>query len=162
VAFFAALWLADAVRVAICSFNYPGQSVHFLDLNKMIRPDNSPSGNGYLLPSSLFYVFLSLYFLVQSIFVLGATFWEKASFVKTFSLGVILVIFFVLVCRWSILLIYKDFSQFEMALDSFKMFEDYTVPQKSRLLTLLFSLITLLNWTLAFLRFRESEVIKRF
>lgn len=161
-AFFVAFLLADAMRVAIFSFNYPDLGVHFVDLGKMIRPKDAPSGHGYLLQSNFFCFFLSLYFFVQSIFILGATFWEKASFVKTFSLGVILILLLVLVCRWAVLLSYDDFNQFGVVLSALDKLMDLTLEARVMFMTLFFSLAALSNWTLAFLRFKESEVIKKF
>jgi hypothetical protein len=163
IAFFVALWLADAIRVAICSFNYPNMEVGFMDLGKIAQTGKSNFAQGYMLPSfAIFYLFLSMYFFLQSIFILGATFWEKASYVKTFSAAIVLVILFVLVCRWAILFSYDDFGQFENVLRSFTLLDSYTTDAKMGLLTLFFSFIALFNWTLAFLRFKESEVIKRF
>ncbi len=159
IAFFVALWMADAIRVAVCSFNYPNMEVGFLDFGKIAQKQTNNFGDGYVLPSfAVFYLLLSMYFLLQSIFILGATFWEKASFVKTFSVVVVLVIVFVLLCRWTILLSYHDFDEFEKVLKPLVQSLDTRIG----LMSLFFSVITLFNWTLAFLRFRESEVIKRF
>lgn len=163
ISFFVALWLADAIRVAVCSFNYPDMEVGFLDLGKIAQKQTNYFDNSHMLPSfPAFYSLLSLYFFLQSIFILGATFWEKASFVKTFSAVILLVALFVLVCRWFVLLSFDDFKEFGLALKSLPLLDDYRVDLQFNSMTFGFSFIALCNWVLAFFRFKESEVIKRF
>jgi hypothetical protein len=39
IAFFIALWIADAIRVAFFAYKYPKLNVQFLDLNKLVNPE---------------------------------------------------------------------------------------------------------------------------
>lgn len=160
--FFVALFLADSVRVAICSFRYPTLDVHFIDFGKMIVANEDVGNFGYLLPSiPYFFFFLSLYFFNQSLFVLGTTFWEKLSFVKTFAVIVILGMVYIFVCRWVITASYEDQDSFFNVLNSFHL-KNLSDNGFLIRLTCITSFGALFNWTLAFFRFRESEIIKRF
>jgi len=100
-----------------------------------------------------------MYFLFQSLFLLGATFWEKASFIKTFTAILLIVFAYIILCRWAILLSYEDgLHGFGRVLSSFV---DGMEKQSLVLLKTTLSVFTLTNWILAFFRFRESGIIKR-
>jgi hypothetical protein len=161
ISFFVALWLADALRVGICAARYPGLEVNFLDLSKLIRTNDFEKNCAF--DPNVFALALSSYFLVQSIFILGATFWEKAAFVKTFTIGAAIVLVFILVCRWAILLSYGGFGGFENVLESFTVFRKNEISREQAFTVMasVISVFTLTNWTLAFCRIRESEIIKR-
>lgn len=165
IAFFISLWIVDAIRVGICSVRYPELDIHFLNLSKIIYPGEGGSPANYLFSNANhFSIALCAYLFFQSIFILGATFWEKATFIKTFSACVIITIVFVLICRWTILLAYGDFNTFFNVLNSFEPQMNKDSVEKNvftNAASVLF-VCTLINWTLAFFRFRESEIIKRF
>ena len=163
VSFFIAMWVADALRVAICSARYPDLDVAFVDLTKLIDPSVDWKGGGYVFPQYLFIMFVSIYLLFQSLFVLGSTFWEKVSFVKTFTVGALIVLSFVLLCRWAILLFYGELEGFGNVLNSFEPIDKKNLDKERALLYIscVISVFTLANWVLAFFRFRESEIIKR-
>ena len=118
IAFFAALWLADLLRVAICSVRYPEIDVNLLDFGKLIETKGD-RGSYVFGSGNEFGFFVGLFFFLQSICVLGSTFWEKVSFVKTFATGTILVLLFLLLANWTISIFYTDFEQFTNVLDSF-------------------------------------------
>ena len=165
IAFFISFWIADAIRVGICSARYPELDIHFLNLGKLIYPGKGGNPGNYLFyDSSHFNIAISAYLFFQSIFILGSTFWEKATFIKTFSAGVIITIVLILICRWTILLSYGDFNTFFNMLNSFESQMAGHVDQNkaSTGITVVLSVCALINWTLAFFRFRESEIIKRF
>lgn len=172
IAFLTALWMADIIRMGICSAYFPEHTVSFLDLTKLVYFDDGDwnQQHDHLLNGPIFAIIISIYFLFQSLFILGATFWEKTSFVKTFTAGIVIILTFVLVYRWTILFCYGDFAHLGNALESLldpikkiEMNEDRIITEKqvSLFVSLLISLFTLTNWTLSFFRFRESEIIKR-
>jgi hypothetical protein len=162
-AFFAALWVSDALRVGICSAVFPDLDVKFLDLTKLMDTSGTIWPSGYLFSKHLFIFLVSLYFLFQSIFLLGSTFWEKASFIKVFAANIVIAIVFLLLCRWSILLFYESFGHFGYVSRSFGEYidEHFTIQQGFRLASLILSAFTLFNWVIAYFRLRESEIIKR-
>jgi hypothetical protein len=166
ISFFIALWIADAVRVGICSARYPEQTMNFLDLSKLVYPGTEfTSRRDYVFDNMhLFAVALNIYFLIQSLFILGSTFWEKATFIKTFTVVAVIVLAYILVCRQAIRLSYGDLDGFGNVLASFEgVFNNDKISQKQAvtLVTSVLSVFTLANWTLAFFRIRESEIIKR-
>ena len=78
-----------------------------------------------------FVLMIASYFFCQSCFVLGSSVWPKNSFIKTFSAGMIIFIAYVLIV--------VGFA----------------------CLSAIAVLFTLTNWTLAYFRFKESEIINR-
>ena len=161
--FFISIWIADAIRVAICSACYPDISVTFVDLSKLVFTTDSYNNNDYAFPAEVFIVVTSLYFLLQSFFILGSTFWEKSSFIKTFTAGALIILSYILICRWAILLFYGDFDRFFNVLSSFESIgkEDISERLTTIILSSVISFFTLINWSLSYFRFRESEIIKR-
>lgn len=100
-----------------------------------------------------FLLAFSIYFFFQSCFVLGSTVWSKNAFVKTFVAGVGIVIVYVsvavMMCKW---LLENHYMQ------------DMGEPTENQLLllaTLVSSFMALFNWTVAYFRFKESEIINR-
>ncbi|MDL2304632.1 hypothetical protein LJC72_04750 [Bacteroides sp. OttesenSCG-928-D19] len=163
IAFIVALWIADILRVGICSARYPNLNIHFLDLNTLILHKKEESG---VCEANLFrYLVASAasgYLFHQSLFILGATFWEKASFVKTFIAEMVIVLIYVFLCRWAILLSYGGFEGFDHVLNSFEINNRRIGIEQVTTISLSFlSVFTLINWILAYFRFRESEVTKR-
>ena len=160
ISFFIALWFADAIRVAICSVSFPDIDIRFLDLSKMIAKPESKFYEYVFSAKYFFGACLGFYFLMQSLFILGSTFWERMSFIKTFSAGIIIVLLFLFLCNWAIQIGYDDNSnQFSNVMDSFG--SEKAEDQIFFIITGVFGLFTVANWVLAFLRFRESEIIKR-
>ena len=160
ITFFVALWVADLIRVAVFSVRYPDVDANMLDLSLLIKSNgkiNALFNDGYQ-----FSFFVGLFFLFQSLCVLGSTFWEKVSFVKTFAASTVIVLLFILLARWTILLFYTDVKQFENVLTSvFGRRKEMSDNEIFMMLTGIFAFFTLINWTISFFRFRESEIIKR-
>ena len=163
IAFFIALWLADAVRVAFFSYKYPELDIRFLDFSKLINPEKESNYSDYVFFSKSFFVFcISIYALLQSLFVLGATFWEKASFIKTFSAIVVIVFLFIFLNKWMIEIVYHDFDNFGRTLNSaFPKGKFFDSDGSFIIFICILAFFALLNWIIAFFRFRESEIIKR-
>jgi len=164
IAFFVALWLADLLRVAIFSIRYPEGESNMISISRLTSADC----NGNL----LFYIkyhfgFLAgLFLFYQSICVLGSTFWEKASFVKTFAALTVIVWVFFLFVRWAILIFYTGLNHFGnvveyMLYSVFGRNNEISGNNLMMVMTGVFVFFTLINWTIAFFRFRESEIIKR-
>ncbi|NDV45904.1 hypothetical protein D0T49_02435 [Paludibacter sp. 221] len=159
--FFVCLWLADMLRVAILSIRFPQFDIPMLDFGRMMPTEGKNNISFVFFSRSFFSMWVGVYTLTQSLFILGATFWEKATFVKTFSAGIIIWGALIMLCRWTIMAFYNgDFSQFGNVLDSFSMnrIEEST---GFTIITCILLFFTLANWTISFFRFRESEIIKR-
>lgn len=159
VVFFILFWLSDATRVLICSIRFPDidvQSVHF---DRLIGNDDHRYEYVFERVSQ-FKFFVGLFVFAQSLFILGSTFWPKNSLVKTFSAGIIIFITFLLVCWCAISLVFENgMDSFGNALQQ----ETFGVQDSTIVgyLTILCFIFAMINWILAFFRFRESEVIKR-
>jgi hypothetical protein len=140
--------------------------VAFLDLSKIIYSGQEGERYYAIFPDKQYFIFaLSIYFLCQSLMILGSTFWEKATFIKTFAAITIIGLAYWLICYLAIDLFYNDFNQFGNVSESLV---DEVISEEMKhadhppvfiAATLFF--FTLANWTLAYLRFRESEIIKR-
>jgi hypothetical protein len=162
--FFVALWIADVLRVGICATRYPEIEMKFLDLSKLFHTSDSPGTTGYFFDNAyIFVLVLNIYFLIQSLFILGSTFWEKASFVKTFIVVSAIILAFIFICRWAILLSYGSFDRFGNMLESFITVNEKEISQEqaATVAACVISVFTITNWTLAFCKLRESEIIKR-
>ena len=162
IAFFIALWMADAVRVAILSYSFPKLDIRLLDWSKLINPAKENRYSDYVFYNKDFFLLcISIYALLQSLFILGATFWEKASFVKTFSAIVGIGILYILLNKWMIHIVHDDINHFGESLGN--IFEKNRATENTAMLFFgcIFAFFTLLNWIIAFFRFRESEIIKR-
>ena len=158
-AFFIALWIADVIRVAACSIIFPDADIRFLDLSRL-RYSGDDFRNGYdMLPWQVFDAMIFFYLFLQSLFLLGSTIWEKVSFIKTFTALSAIIFVYIMVCWWAILLSYGDLDGFGNVMRSFS--QDTTDMQALRFFCIVLTPLTLANWTLAFFRIRESEIIKR-
>ncbi|MDL2243825.1 hypothetical protein LJB84_03190 [Bacteroidales bacterium OttesenSCG-928-J19] len=162
VIFFAALWLADLLRVAIFSFRYPEGNVHMIDFSRLIYPGEDYSSRHHVFPHiQVFFICLSLAYLFQSLCVLGATFWTKNSIIKTIAAIIVVIGLYVLVCRWAILGFYDSFDEFGNVLGSLVNKSEISEQRAFSGSIIVLSFFVVLNWVLAFFRFRESEIIKR-
>ena len=161
-AFFATMWIADILRVVICSAIYPDVDIRFIDITKLVSlKDDTYSPGEYMFPKGVFSILISLYFLLQSLFILGSTCWEKASFIKTFTAGAAIFATFILICRRAILLFYGDFDGFFNVLNSFELSQKYSSEQAATFAAMVISVFTLTFWILAYFRMKESEITNR-
>ena len=166
IAFFIAFWLADTIRVAFLSYKYPEFNIQFLNFDYLVKPEEVNNSRDYVFSDKgLFGLCIGLYFLLQSLFILGATFWEKSSFIKTFSAGAVVVFSFLLLNYWMIKIVIHDMEGFEKAMDTLflrsNIREEISENTALLIMTCFLSFCALLNWIIAFFRFRESEIIKR-
>lgn len=162
--FLVAFWLADATRVLICSIGYPKADVQFIKFDYLVWNGELDSDDGreswkYLFNSGYtLTVAMSFYFFMQSLFVLGATFWEKNTFIKTFSTGFAIFVSYILFC-WGVISVI-----FDKGMDGFGRASNNAFPQNTKAFCMFimgFLFFALVNWVIAFFRFKESEVIKR-
>ena len=156
VVFLIAFKLADYTRVSIYSLIYP-------DAKGAILPVNL----GYLVGSGkrwflfnetyeLIFV-LSIYCFIQSLFVLGSSVWPKNSFLKTFVAVTIIVLIYVVVgIAVGNMLFNGSHNR-----DCSYIFSSITEQQAFNLASIAFVLFALVNSTLAYFRFKESEIIQR-
>ena len=163
ISFFIAMWIADIIRIAICSARFPDNNITFIDLTKLVYMGDERITGDCLFSKEIFILLFSIYFLFQSLFILGSTFWEKSSFIKTFTVMGLIVLSYILICRWTILLFYGEIDAFVNVLGSFESIRKTGMNEKtvSLIASSVISVFTLANWTLAFFRFRESEIAKR-
>jgi len=161
VAFFVAMWMADLIRVAICSVIFSDMDIHFLDITKLVALKDHTYTSAYLGAKDEFMMMVSFYFFLQSIFLLGSTFWEKATFIKTFTAGTALLVTYILLCRWVILLCYGSLRGYENVMGSFE-FDNYFTENRILAFSIVFfAVCSVTCWILAFFRIKESEITKR-
>jgi hypothetical protein len=161
--FFVSVYVADILRVAICTVFYPSQDVALIDFSKLINVGGVAEGvvrpSGYVFDEDdPVFVYLIAYFYFQSLFVLGATFSPKFSAVKTILSVCVIVPVYILSCYLTIKIFYGEGNFFINTLN-------YYLPEEKVTATVLVVVIpvvfTLFNWALAFFRFRETEIIEK-
>lgn len=146
---------ADATRVFICTLRYPGIDIPFIDFSKLVG--ESESWNEYAFHPKMFMIIIPLFCLLQSVFVLGSTFWQRNTFIKTFSAGLIISATYLFICYKLITALFDNgMSDFARLTSLDKGEEDSFI-----ITSVMFILFALINWVLAFFRFKESEIIKR-
>jgi len=161
IAFFTAMWIADALRVTICSYVYPEIDIKYLDLSKLVYPGKDYSLRGYMVPKSVFILLLCLYFLLQSIFLLGSTFWEKLSFIKTFTACTVICTAIFYICRLTIILFYGNLDVFGNMMRSFEWLDTMTEEKVSLIAASIMAVFTVTFWVVSYFRLKESEIINR-
>ena len=149
VLFLISFWLADQTRVLVYTLTYPDLKGIAATPFSYFVGDNT---NHYTLcrTADQFGLIIALYFFTQSGFVLGSTIWPKNAFLKTFVAGAIVLIVYVLFIMWMNKL-------FHVGTRSYIWIGEPVFTT----LTLIVSVATLFNWTLAYFRFKESEIINR-
>lgn len=153
VVFLIAYKLADYTRVLIFSITYPDNvSITPVDLLHIVGKRDH-----YVLVEDNWAIvaLIASYLFTQSCFVLGSSIWPKNSFLKTFAAGVIITIVYASLTG----IIIKSFLINNMR----NPFETEFVSRDAGfgLMTAVFMLFALLNWVLAYFRFKESEIINR-
>jgi F0F1-type ATP synthase membrane subunit c/vacuolar-type H+-ATPase subunit K len=154
IAFLIAFKMADYTRLAICLIRYPELKFHSLDLIGFI-------GHKSLIVNWLdFFYRFSIYLFFQSLFVLGSTLWYKKPFLKTLAAGAIISLVFVIVDGTLIHFLFKDgIVDFSHSMEYYS-FNTHNLFSTKTCMTFFF-LVTLFNWTLAYFRFKDSEIINR-
>ncbi len=148
--FILGFYIADAVRCLVFHLLVPeSTSIAIFDLNEYLATVHLPKEINPII------LFGMLFLVIQSFFVLGSTVWQPLSFVKTFGTVFILFIIYILSAIWlTDALIDPNLS--------------YELPKKADNMQLvangmycIMMIICLINWTLAYFRLKEAEIIKR-
>ena len=148
---------------SVVSVRFPDLEISFLDLTKLYYPTDNYSSRYYMVSKFVFTILICMYFLFQSLFLLGATFFEKTSFVKTFVALLVILFAYGMLCNCAINLFYEEnFMEFTRVMDSFLGEKTDKKEQIAKVWAhIVPAIVAFANWLLAFFRFRESEVIKR-
>lgn len=152
-------FVADFVQWLVSTVCYPELDVKSLDMSVLIGK-SSAEYNPIFREWKLLFMAFSIYFFIQSLFILGATFWPKNTFIKTFCAGFIIFLIYIVLC-WGIIA-----ALFDNGMSGFTdVVEDVLVRNNQDRFTYIitggFSFFAVLNWVLGYFRFRETEVIKR-
>lgn len=164
VLYIVAFLMADFVQWLICSVRFPQLNVRSIDFSGFIKIGDS---GAYTIFSEWFLVFfaLSFYFYMQSLFVLGSTFWSKNAFIKTFSAGLVIFLLYLLIGGGLISTIFPEgFNDFSRSLDHRMVSGDKTEDSGTGLIkaiTVGFFFFAVLNWVIGYFRFKETEIAKR-
>ena len=154
ISFFVALFFAEVLRVSICSAYYTNLNIEFINIDE------------YEYDKNILKIAVCIYFLFQSLFILGSTFWEKATFVKTISAMAIFALLLILAMRLVVIFAYGGDNSFEPIFNNYM---NNITPEKNEeairlatnIISCIISFFAITNWVLAFFRLRESEIIKR-
>lgn len=154
VVFIIAYMLADGTRVLVYSIAYPEKNIVMAKLSYFFATtgDYTFMENGSRAITSYF----APYLLVQSCFVLGSSVWPKNSLIKTFVAGFLIMLAYGFIFAGIGQLLFDTTSVSNSNMDS-EGFED-TLKTIGYIVQTVF---IFLNWTLAYFRFKESEIINR-
>lgn len=153
--FIFAVLIAETIRYTVFKLIYPQGNV--LPLYLSGRYDSEQFYQIWDLSKSntthIFAITIIAYFTVQSFFVLGASIWTRNSFIKTFIAFGALTLSYILICVWlgNMVTVNKVGNPPEFF---------YRVREHSYLVFFLIAgTICLINWTLAYFRTREADII---
>jgi hypothetical protein len=162
--FFAAMYIADFLFMCYWKFRFsPFFEIHWIDLRELYTLKN---GYEVFFEFSYFVLSLTVFYLVQSIFVLGATFRSRNSFPKTFFAVAAVINVYLYICNNVINLFYENnLNGFGHVMESFFYKGSALNPDPDGEIpvwifcTLAF--FTLFNWVIAYFRFREQELTEK-
>lgn len=154
VAFVIAYKLADYTRVLVYTIKYPENlQIVPVTLSKLIKPELAVdrSAGFYLFPSiEIFISSVAIYFFAHSFFVLGSVVWPKNAFLRTFVTGMVIVIIYALIAMGLVDLLFDKEKNYS-----------FGEPLMFNIVSLLAIIMALVNWIIAYFRFKESEIINR-
>lgn len=148
VAYLFAFRMADCTKALIYSAIYPeNASVGVTPLARLFEGDvynrKNPEFQGVL---------IAAYFFFQSCFVLGSSIWPKNSFIKTVAASVVIFVSYFLIVGFVVKYVVSG---------HLSAFSDISQETVINILYVVVTTFTLLNWVLAYYRFKESEIINR-
>ena len=148
--FFVCAVIADWLRVLFVDF-YMGIEVRTIDWCKLIFHSADAGFN----TDAASWIVLLIFFMTQSFFLVGSVVWRRSHFVKTFFSMFVITLIYGRVAVWIYDLFHKEdlFYGAPPLLDN-----DKTVFWSA---AILMTVISLFNYLLTYLRFRESEIINR-
>lgn len=151
--FFITFKLADYTRVLLYSVTYPEKKAiaPFL-FSHMIDGGTADRHYSMFQNERQLFLWIACYFFLQSCFVLGSTIWPKNSFIKTVSTGVFISVVYGLIVALTI----KAFIPEHFSYDP-----DISQRTVENIVYCIAFFFTVVNWTLAYFRFKESEIINR-
>lgn len=142
--------LADYTRVLVYSLSYPElEGITSISLSNFVGDQKEYSTIFRTMRE--FSVALLFYFFLQSCFVLGSSIWAKNAFLKTFAAGAVVTVIYLLVAVG----LTHVFS------NGYGVSSTLSIDTVYTLFAIFTSFFTLLNWTLGYFRFKESEIITR-
>lgn len=99
------------------------------------------------------WMLISMLLAFQSLFVLGSSIWPRNSFIKSAAISTVLILVFIFTGVYIAENVF-DYSRYNYPR------ADY-FGEHFGIMAAIFMGITLFNWTLAYFRFKESEIIQR-
>lgn len=148
IVFLIAFELADLTRVTLYSLIFP-EAREAIFLFKVWEMD--------IFTDAYFSMMLiPFYFFVQSLFVLGSTVWPKNAFLKTFA--AVTIIWILYLSAYVVVMKLMNLYGYN-CLYILRPFE--SKETMAPMLGVFFSFFALVNWTIAYFRFKESEIIHR-
>ena len=152
-AFFVAFGLADLTGSVVGAVFNPGTSLGSATTGLFdflgTRPYDG-SGPGLFTDLAIFYLFF------HSCFILGGNIWYKHPFPKTIAALLLMLIVYVKVVSWSAQWFTGNPNLSYSIREGSPEFGNYMYG-----LNIVLVVITLFNWTLAYYRFKEAEVVNR-
>lgn len=155
--YFVLFFLADATRVLYCSIRFPKEDIDFIHLSKLVSPYGIKSPEYFFAEWRYLFLASSIYLFIQSIFILGSTFWEKNTFVKTFAAGIAFLLIYYSICTGVMTLVFGNLKEANIPSGLENISEE--VIQNCAIVIL--CTLSLFDWVLGYFRFKESELIKR-
>lgn len=152
IAFGIALYLADFIRVFIYSIPSENLELRYIDLGKLYIKNN---GAAVFNDDMLFNLFGSIYLFILSLYILGSTFWQKKSFVKT-TVFIVLTTSLLVTMTYLISTAVIDYTKY---VDLPPLFKD--TEKVSSLTSGTFASLALFFTVLAYFRFKEAELIEK-
>lgn len=148
--------LADYTRFIIYSLAYPEEKDFIIPVDLSHLVGERKTYYTLCRTGLQFGVLLSAYFFVQSLFVLGSSIWPKNSFLKTFASGTVIAIVYFLLAVFMSKMFLENGNYY-----SENVFTGMSEDTAMSIMIVVGIFFTLMNWTLAYLRFKESEIVNR-
>jgi hypothetical protein len=145
--------LADLTRVIVYRVAYPdNEAIALADFfNHLVRESaHQPLGDTLVNDSDHLWLIGSAYLFVHSLFTLGSSLWPKNSFLRTFVTVLILIVAYTLVFLGLADWLITGHANIDISIETAL----WTSVSIHVLLALFF-------WTLAYYRYKESEIINR-
>ena len=148
--------LADYTRFIIYSLAYPDEKDFIIPVDLSHLVGERKTYYTLCRTGLQFGALLSAYFFVQSLFVLGSSIWPKNSFLKTFASGTVIAIVYFLLAVFMSKMFLENGNYY-----SENVFTGMSEDTAMSIMIVVGIFFTLMNWTLAYLRFKESEIVNR-
>ena len=148
--------LADYTRFIIYSLAYPEEKDFIIPVDLSHLVGERKTYYTLCRTGLQFGALLSAYFFVQSLFVLGSSIWPKNSFLKTFASGTVIAIVYFLLAVFMSKMFLENGNYY-----SENVFTGMSEDTAMSIMIVVGIFFSLMNWTLAYLRFKESEIVNR-